>query len=302
MQITSAIRKAYFEPTHLLLLRQVLDSQTTVTDEQDILRIAREVLEQLNISSFRPVSVSWAEDLPWTFVDSEKTVPELAGAVKRDVPVGWCVFTWDRVILPTEMKGKLDPEEWRPLLASSLIYEARLSLRRNLGFIFLSTPIVIDALGWWELLAVSSPVSGIPGLLLILDIVGLFGALLLSGFLVKWFSRNLRLRADTLAAELLGKETLERVLEKMKALGLVDSYAGLIWGRGYPFSSELMNGRPTMVERITNSTGIQESEPPSRRTGRKLRRCSLETVRLRRQVVSFPEKLWIENYDDERES
>ena len=229
-----------------------MDSPTSATDEQDILRIAQELIEQLNISSFKPVSVSWAEDLPWTFVDSEKPVPELAGFVKRDVPVGWCVFTWDKVTLPTEMKGKLGPEEWRPLLASSLIYEARLRLRRNIGFIFLSTPITIDALGWWELFAVSTPASGIPALLLIIDIAGLFGALLLSGFLVKWFTRRLRLRADKLAAVHVGRETLERVLEKMKTLGLVDTYAGLTWGRGYPFSFELMNGRPTLAERITN--------------------------------------------------
>jgi len=229
-----------------------LDSPTSATDEQDILRIAQELIEQLNISSFRPISVSWAEDLPWTFVDSEKPVPALAGFVKRDVPIGWCVFTWDMVILPTEMKGKLGPEEWRPLLASSLIYEARLSLRRSIGFIFLSTPIIIDAVGWWELFAVSTPASGIPALLLVIDIAGLFGTLLLSGVLVKRFTRRLRLRADTLAAEHVGRETLERVLEKMKTLGLVDIYAGSTWGRGYPFSSELMNGRPTLADRITN--------------------------------------------------
>jgi len=88
--------------------------------------------------------------------------------------------------------------------------------------------------------------------LLILDIAWLFPAFFLSGFLSKWFSRRLRLEADRLAAERVGRETLERVLEKMKALGLVDSYAGLTWRRGYPFSSELMNGRPTLTERIAN--------------------------------------------------
>ncbi len=228
-----------------------MDSPTSATDEQDILRIAQELIEQLNISSFRPVSVFWADYVPLTMPDSEKVFPEMVGLAIRDVPIGWCVFTWDRVILPTEMKGKLGPEEWRPLLASSLIYEARLSLRRNIGFIFLSTPIIIDAVGWWELFAVSTAASGIPALLLIIDIAGLFGALLLSGFLVKRFTRRLRLRADTLAAEHVGRETLERVLEKMKTLGLVDTYAGT-WGRGYPFSSELMNGRPTLADRITN--------------------------------------------------
>ena len=186
-------------------------------------------------------------------------MPEFAGSVKRDVPVGWCVFTWDTVILPTEMKGKLDPEEWRPLLASSLIYEAKLRIKRDLVFIFLSTPIIIDALGWWELFAGSTPSSGIPALLLILDIAGLFGALALTGLLVKRFSRRLRLRADALAVELVGREALAKVLEKIKAQGLADSYAGVTWGGGYPFSSELMNGRPTLTERITNLVGTQSS-------------------------------------------
>lgn len=229
-----------------------MDSPTSTAVEQDILRIARELTEQLNVSSLRPASVSWATDLPWTLVDSEKAPPELAGTVKRDVPVGWCVFTWDQVILPVEMKGKFDSEEWRPLLTSSMIYEAKLSLRRNIGFTLLSIPIMIDAVGWWELLAVSSPALGIPALLLIMDIAGLFCALLLSGFMVKVFSRRLRLRADDLAADLVGREALERVLEKMKVLGLEDSFAGQMWGRGYPLSTELMNGRPTLSERITN--------------------------------------------------
>ena len=87
-------------------------------------------------------------------------------------------------------------------MASSLIYEAKLRIKRDLGFILVSTPIIIDALGWWELFVVSTPASGIPALLLILDIAWLFPAFFLSGFLAKWFPRNLRLRVDALAAEL----------------------------------------------------------------------------------------------------
>ena len=105
----------------------------------------------------------------------------------------------------------------------------------------------------------STPASGIPALLLILDIAGLFGALALTGLLVKRFSRRLRLRADALAVELVGREALAKVLEKIKAQGLADSYAGVTWGGGYPFSSELMNGRPTLTERITNLVGTQSS-------------------------------------------
>ena len=197
--------------TILSLLDYLLDSLTSAADDQDILRIAKELIEQLNISGFRPVSVSWAEDVPLTLHDSENILPEMAGVVKRDVPVGCCVFTWDRVLLPTEIKGKLGSEEWRPLLASSLIYEAKLRIKRYLGIIFVSIPIIIDALGWWELFAVSTPASGIPALLLILDVAWLLPAFFLSGFLAKWFSRRLRLKADKIAAEFLGKRNIVEI-------------------------------------------------------------------------------------------
>jgi hypothetical protein len=234
-----------------------LDSPTQAADEQAILRIAKELVEELKIPSFKPVSVSWAEDVPWTLPDSENILPQMTGIVKREVPTGWCVFTWDRVLLPAGMKGKLDPEEWRPLLASSLIYEAKMRIKRYLGLVFVSTPVIIDALGWLELFAVSTPASGIPVILLILDIAGVFAALILSGLLARWLSRGLRLGADTLAAEHVGKELLMGVLEKMNALGLVDMYAGSTWNvfstlSTYPFSSELMSGRPTLTERIRN--------------------------------------------------
>src|SRR5690242_18618260 len=162
--------------------RDCLNSTESTVDEQALLRIAKELVVQLDISTFRPGSVSWAEDIEWTSVDSPPDIhiEELSWSYLRDVPVGWCVFRWDRVILPTEMKGKLDPEEWRPLVASSLIYEAKLRKGRYFGTIIASIPIIIDALGWLALLAVSNPVSGVPVSLLILDTVGLFVALYLA--------------------------------------------------------------------------------------------------------------------------
>ena len=67
--------------------------------------------------------------------------------------------------------------------------------------------------------------------------------------MAKWFSKRLRLRADTLATKHVGREALGRVLEKIKAVGLADENAGLKWNE-YPRSSELMSGRPTLAERI----------------------------------------------------
>jgi hypothetical protein len=44
----------------------------------------------------------------------------------------------------------------------------------------------------------------------------------------------------------------------MEGLGLVDEYAGSLWGMGYPFSGELMSGRPTLAERIRNLEGLEK--------------------------------------------
>ena len=235
-------RKTPVTQTALEMATAALEMATVAPEEQGILRIAKELVEQLDTRRFGPVSVFWADYVPLTMPDSEKMVPGTMTA-GSEVPTGWCVFTWDKVFLPVEMKGKLEPEEWRPLLASPLIYEARLRNKRYLGTMLIATPIIIDAVGWLQLFAVSNPDSGIPGLLLILDIVGLFVALALSGFLSHRVSRRLRLRADTLAAEHLGRDALQRVLEKMKVLGLVDAYAGVGWDD---------RGRPTLAERITN--------------------------------------------------
>jgi len=236
-----------------------LDSQTTDADEKHILRIANEIIDDLNISIFRLNSVVWTEDLPITLVDTETPVPEMAGMVRRDVPVGWSVFTWDRVILNPQMKGKLSPAEWRPLLVSSLIYEARLRGRRDLATILAWTPFIIDGIGWWWLFAVWTSEPGIPALLAITDSVGLIAAFLVGGLLSRWLSKRLRLEADNLASALVGLEILKRVLEKMESLGLADGYAGSLWGMGYPFSGELMSGRPTLAERIRNLEGRREA-------------------------------------------
>jgi len=152
------------------------------------------------------------------------------------------------------MREKLDPEEWRPLLASSLIYEARLKIRRELATVLAFSPLIIDGLGWLELFTLAG--ISVPWLIILL--VGLFPALFLSWFLAQWFSRRLRLGADILAAGHVGRDTLRRVLEKMKTLGLVDQYAGLNWD-SYPWSGEIMRGRPTLDVRIRNLNRTQAS-------------------------------------------
>jgi len=238
------------------------ENPDTTIEDKEILKITLELIQQLNISNSRPAKVSWRDSFeqPWEFdgVQAPDSETMMLPPRVREVPVGWCVFTWDEVILPLEMKGKFDPREWRPLLATCLIYEKKLSMKRNLGILAIAgLPTLLVALGWIELFRVSSPARGIPALLLIVDIAGSISLLALVGSPVNWFARRLRLQADILAANHVGRETFLAVLEKMKNLGLKDTWASdktRFFGPGFPFT-DLIYGRPTSTARVKNLSG-----------------------------------------------
>lgn len=221
-----------------------MDSETNA-EVADILRITKEVIEQLGITSFRPVRVSWTDFLwTYTYPDSDKLL-EVGPLVKREVPNGWVALTWDQLALPIEMKGKLDLEEWRPLITSSLIYEEKLRHKRYFAVVLILLPFILDVAGWWEF-TVASTTIGIRVSLFLLDIFGLIAGFALLAILPKSFSKRLRLQADVLAEEITQREALLHVLEKIWTLGLQDLRLG------NPFSPEFFNGRPSLEERIAN--------------------------------------------------
>jgi hypothetical protein len=137
---------------------------------------------------------------------------------------------------PPELKGRLEPEEWR--IASSIVFSSKLKREKFLGIASrVGGPFFLVAPGFVLLFTTWSSTLTVP--LLVADLIGtlivpVYGALIVGPFL-----RRMRLEADRLAARQVGRESMLHTLEKIKSLGLKDSLAG---GR--------TGTRPTLAERI----------------------------------------------------
>src|SRR5207249_7964803 len=69
-----------------------------------------------------------------------------AGRSTRPVPSDWCSLLRHSLVMPARMMGKLTIEEWRPLIASSVLFQKK--LRRSVDrrwwlYILLPTLLVL---------------------------------------------------------------------------------------------------------------------------------------------------------------
>src|SRR5205807_4429465 len=77
--------------------------------DQRILGITKELCLQLNIADYNPIFVSWEG------FDSRSRVPV-------EFRYDECLIERNCVTLSAKMKDVLEPDEWRPIIASSLIF------------------------------------------------------------------------------------------------------------------------------------------------------------------------------------
>ena len=145
--------------------------------------------------------------------------------------------------MPARMMGKLTVEEWRPLVASLLLFEKK--IRRTLrgrAFLLTGMPLIIS-------LAV--PIS-VAILLQMAWIIFLYPILVLPLAYLggRSYSRDLkkaRLETDTQVSALIGKDSLLNVLRKIDVMGL-DDIGRLKTGRG----GRRLAGLPSITQRIEN--------------------------------------------------
>jgi len=122
------------------------------------------------------------------------------------------------VYLPAVLRGKLDPNEWKPLIASALIYSFQPKLRRR--------RIAIQRL-WLPAIA-----TGIAANLGVLQFVNVFllvlaipAVVLLIAFTARKINMTLRkyfLEADLIAADIAGKDQMIQTLKKIDSMRLED--------------------------------------------------------------------------------
>ena len=130
------------------------------------------------------------------------------------------------IVLPRRMRGVLDIEEWKPIIASSLIFMPwvrrkmirtfQLSVLGVLGYA-VAIFVLLQLFGY-GILSFQGSLAFHPGVLLILGLV-LF---VITG---RYFSPEARqelLRADKQAAELYGTAEFVRALQKIDSMGFAD--------------------------------------------------------------------------------
>jgi hypothetical protein len=141
------------------------------------------------------------------------------------------------------MMGKLTVEEWRPLIASSLVFEKKVKRSmRGRAFLLTGLPVILalgGTIGVAIVLRMSWVVFLYPVLLLPLAILG--------GRSYNSDLKKARLDADTQASAVVGKNLLLDVLKKIDMMGL-DDIDRLKSGRG----GRRLASLPSITDRIQN--------------------------------------------------
>ena len=173
----------------------MLDPQDEFPDPEDtkILNYAANLMGQLAISKPAPDAVLWIDDAPTDSV----------------------VVQYGEIKLPRSMRGKVTAEDWRPLLASSIIYHYLLEPKRSRASLLrLVLPLALGELVLvYALLSVLTPANPDSSVELLV-IVSLWTAyaLFLATVYFNWGWRTLFYAADRRAGELVGKEAMLQAL------------------------------------------------------------------------------------------
>ena len=186
-------------------------------NDQQILEITKQLCQEIGISDYSPTFVSWE-------MNKERGKP-WGRPVEFDVDD--CLIEHYCVTLSAKMRDLLKPEDWKPIIASGLIFSKKLR-KRILKFLLL----VILAFGIVDAFVYSTMSTLFPQVITYTGRSGyccytttLGGALafpvgiaiILLGTIVSMllFVERTRLLADRLAANLVGRETFLNTLNKI---------------------------------------------------------------------------------------
>ena len=176
-----------------------------------ILEIEKEIRSQLNMVE-RKTIVEWLE--PNQGIDVSRSF--LPKGITPFFPSDQCYFEDSHLLLPSVLKERLAPEEFRPLVASALLYETRV-----LKWIALVRAVLVVTL----VLAVSAVFSAFSrlgpwGLVSMVTLSVIVGLPML--MLFPFCFRVGRLSADKRVSRLIGTEDFLRTLEKIDSFRFPD--------------------------------------------------------------------------------
>lgn len=237
-------------------------------DREDaaLLSIARELCVQLGLEESSLDRVLWANFLNYARASVRNILLNMSrgglGPLKGPMLCPhFPLLIDDALVLREMMHGRLEPEDWRPLMCSSLIFYKQLDRKRNRKrrlallplqglLVFVALDIVFRLLNY---ALIPTPYFGIS------YIVGISFALGLVFFLARRVDRQIGSEANRRTVMLLGKERIVKVLEKIEAIRQSDLAQGRLseWRRSADFP-------PSPTARIKNIQALSNSESANR--------------------------------------
>ena len=214
------------------------------SEDEQILRLTGELCHQLNTPKLVPKRVFWKDVVQ---------VPIAETSARIEMPSDLVSTGKGNIVLPKRMQGVLTIEEWKPIIASSLIFmrwirpkmvlTLELSVVGVLGYA-VATFLLLQHFGYgiysYQGLALH------PAILLTLG-VALF---IITG---RYFSPEARqelLRADQKAAELYGRDPFVRALQKIDSMGFADVQ------KLEKKKKRSMYDKPSVAERLENLSSL----------------------------------------------
>ncbi len=213
-----------------------------------ILDVAKKTFSDLNIPESPPQMLLWVSVVPSSIFDGS-SIDGLARGNTRLASSDQCRIHKNAILLAESMRGKLEPEEWKPLLASSIIFYRKLRRRLLVRLVALSwAPLVLLLVGFFFALFVAA-ILGAPSWVAFLFVPFLFlGGVLVEGIYGLSLKRSL-LFADRQAANVTGRLQFMRVLKKLDSLSQPDIQKR---NNRKKVTRLLFVDRPTLGERIRN--------------------------------------------------